>query len=112
VYLKPIRPTLLKGELPPIDFHEVMALIAPRAYLDVSGLNDGNKLTQRQRILMNMKLMDVWDLEKAPENFAFFAHGSGHSVKYESRQLIYGWLDTHLKPKEATETQLVTEGRR
>jgi dienelactone hydrolase len=109
VYLKPIRPTLLKGELPPIDFHEVMALIAPRAYLDVSGLNDGNKLTQRQRILMNMKLMDVWDLEKAPENFAFFAHGSGHSVKHESRQLIYGWLDTHLKPKEATETRLVTE---
>lgn len=109
VYFKPIRPTLLKGELPPIDFHEIMALIAPRAFLDVSGLNDGSKLTQRQRILMNMKLMDVWELEKTPENFAFFAHGRGHSVKHESRQLIYGWMDTHLKPKEATETTLVSE---
>lgn len=109
VYLKPIRPTLLKGELPPIDFHEIMALIAPRAFLDVSGMNDGNKDTQRQRILMNMKLMDVWELEKTPENFAFFAHGRGHSVKHESRQLIYGWMDSHLKPKEATETRLVTE---
>lgn len=33
------------GGLPDIDFHEIMFLIAPRAFLDVSGLNDGEKLT-------------------------------------------------------------------
>lgn len=93
--------------MPPIDFHEIIALIAPRAFLDVSGLNDGNPLTQRQRILMNLKIMDVYELEGAPENFAFFAHGRGHSVAHESRQLIYGWMDTHLKPAAATATQLV-----
>lgn len=109
VYIKHIRPTLLQGELPPIDYHEVMALIAPRAYLDVSGLNDGIKLTQRQRILMNLKLMDVWELEKAPQNFAFFAHGRGHTVAHESRELIYGWMDSHLKPADATATKLVSE---
>ena len=109
VYIKHIRPTLLRGKLPPIDYHEIMALIAPRAYLDVSGLNDGLKLTQRQRIVMNMKLMEVWELEKAPENFAFYAHGRGHSVKHESRELIYGWMDTHLKPAEFTATKLVSE---
>ncbi|MFG0331881.1 MAG: dienelactone hydrolase family protein [Maioricimonas sp. JB049] len=107
VYFKPIRPGLLQGELPPIDFHEIIALIAPRAFLDVSGLNDGNPLTQRQRILMNLKLMDVFELEGAPENFAFFAHGRGHSVAHESRQLIYGWMDTHLKPASATATKRV-----
>ena len=107
IYLKPLRPGLLRGELPDIDFHEIMALIAPRAFLDVSGLNDGKKLTQRQRILMNLKLMDVWELEKAPQNFAFFAHGRGHSIKHESRELIYAWMDTHLKPGEATETKRV-----
>ena len=84
-----------------------MALIAPRAFLDISGLNDGQKLTQRQRMLMNLKLMDVWELEKAPQNFAFFAHGQGHSIKHESRELIYAWMDTHLKPGEATETKRV-----
>ena len=109
VYFKPLRPALLRGELPPIDFHEIIALISPRAFLDVSGLNDGRKLTQRQRILMNLKLMEVWELNQKPENFAFFAHGRGHSVEHESRELIYAWMDTHLKPASATETKLVQD---
>jgi dienelactone hydrolase len=107
VYIKHIRPGLLEGNLPPIDFHEIMALVAPRAFLDLFGLNDGNPLTQRQRVLMLMRVMDVYTLEKAPQNFAFYVHGRGHSVAHESRQLIYGWMDTHLKPASATQTRLV-----
>ena len=107
VYLKHLRPGLLEGKLPTIDFHEIMALIAPRAFLDLSGLNDGHPLTQRQRVLMLTKLMDVYELEGAPGNFAFYVHGRGHSVKHESRMLMYAWMDTHLKPPEATATHLV-----
>ncbi|MBN2578850.1 MAG: acetylxylan esterase [Pirellulales bacterium] len=109
VYFKHIRPELLAGKLPPIDMHEIMALIAPRAFLDLSALNDGNPLTQRQRVLMLMKVMDVYELEKAPQNFAFFVHGRGHSVPNESRALIYGWLDTHLKPYNTIKTRLVAQ---
>jgi pimeloyl-ACP methyl ester carboxylesterase len=109
VYLKPIRPGLLKGELPPIDFHEIIALIAPRAYLDVTALNDGNPLSQRQRVLMLMKVADVYQLLGKPEQFAFFVHGRGHAVPHESRELIYGFLDAHLKPRAATQTHLVAE---
>jgi hypothetical protein len=109
VYLKHIRPGLLKGELPPIDFHEVIALIAPRAYLDVSALNDGNPLTQRQRVLMLMKVADVYELLGRPEQFAFFVHGRGHALQHESRELIYGFMDAHLKPPEATRPRLVAE---
>jgi pimeloyl-ACP methyl ester carboxylesterase len=109
VYFKHIRPGLLKGKLPPIDFHEIIALIAPRAFLDLSGLNDGIPLTQRQRVLMLTRIMDVYEFEKAPQNFAFYVHGRGHSVKHESRQLLYAWMDTHLKPPEATVTRLVAE---
>ena len=109
VYFKPIREGLLKGELPPIDFHEIISLIAPRAFLDLSGLNDGNPGTQRQRVLMLMKIMDVYELEKAPQNFSFYVHGRGHSVAHESRSLMYGFMDAHLKPAEATKTKLVTE---
>lgn len=109
VYFKHLRPGLLRGELPPIDFHEIMALIAPRAFLDVSALNDGNGLTQRQRALMLMRVMDVYELQGSPANFAFFIHGRGHSVANESRSLIYAWMDTHLKPPEATATRLVEE---
>jgi hypothetical protein len=109
VYFKPIREGLLKGEMPPIDFHEIIALVAPRAFLDLSALNDGHGPTQRQRVLMLMKIMDVYELEGAPENFAFYVHGRGHSVAHESRQLIYGWMDTHLKGPEATKTRRVTD---
>ncbi len=109
VYFKHIRPHLLRGEMPPIDFHEIISLIAPRAYLDVSALNDGNALVQRQRVLMLMKVADVYDLVGAAENFAFFVHGRGHSVPHESRELIYGFLDAHLKPAEATRTSLISE---
>ena len=107
VYLKPIREGLLNKEMPPIDFHEIMALIAPRAFLDLSGMNDGHAPTQRQRVLMLMKVMDVYELESSPQNFGFYVHGRGHSVAHESRELIYGFMDSHLKPPAATRTQRV-----
>ena len=117
IYFKHIRPGLLRGELPPIDMHEIMALVAPRPFLDLSALNDyiaGEEpklaqLTYRQRVLMLMKVMDVYELEEAPQNFAFFSHGQGHSVPHEARRLIYGWLDKHLKGEEATRTALVRD---
>ncbi len=109
VYYKHLRPTLLRGELPDIDIHEIISLIAPRAYLDISALNDGLPLVQRQRALMLMKIADVYDILGAPENFAFFIHGRGHSVPHESRELIYGFLDAHLKPAEVTATHLLNE---
>lgn len=109
VYFKHLRPGLLAGELPPIDMHEIIALIAPRAYLDISGFNDGDPLTQRQRALMLLKVADVYELTGRPENFAFFIHGRGHSVAHESRGLIYGFLDSHLKPAEATRTHLLPD---
>ncbi|MBN1346302.1 MAG: dienelactone hydrolase family protein [Phycisphaerae bacterium] len=109
VYLKHIRPGLLRGELPPIDVHEIIALIAPRAFLELSGLNDGDPAKQRQRVLMNMKIMEVYEMEKAPQNFAFYVHGQGHSINYESRALIYAWMDKHLKPPAATQARRVGE---
>ena len=108
-YFKHLRTGLDNGQLPPIDFHEIMALIAPRAFLDISGMNDGQPGVQRQRALMLMKVMDVYELNKAPQNFGFYIHGRGHTVAHESRELIYGWMDTHLLPPEATATRLVKE---
>lgn len=108
VYFKHLRPALLRGEPLPIDFHEIMALVAPRPLLDVSALNDGDSLTQRQRVLMLMKVMDVYELLGVPRNFAFFVHGHGHAVPHESRELIYGWLDSHLRP-ETIKPRLVAE---
>ena len=54
-----------------------------------------------------MKVMEVYEVNEAAENFGFYVHGRGHLVAHESRQLIYGWMDTHLKPAEAIRTQRV-----
>lgn len=96
VYFKHIRPGLLEGKLPPIDFHEIMALIAPRALLDISAINDGVEATQRQRVLMNIEVMKAFELENASDRFAFFVHGKKHSVPEESRELIASWLKSQL----------------
>ena len=64
IYLKPIRPDLLAGKLPPIDAHEIIALIAPRAFLNVIGLNDGDPLGQRQQVLAMLKVADVYALAR------------------------------------------------
>jgi len=109
VYFKHLRPGLLNNELPPIDFHHMVALAAPRAMLQVDALNDGMLATQRQRVLMMLATADLYELIGTPENYAFFIHGRKHSVHHESRELIYGWMDSHLKPAEATATRLVAE---
>ena len=105
VYFKHIRPQLLEGQLPPIDFHEIMALSAPRAFLDVSALNDGPRLTQKQRVLMLLKVADVYELLGVPQNFEFFVHQRGHSMPVETRELMGAFFDAHLKPKAATEAR-------
>jgi len=109
VYFKHLRPGLLNNELPPIDFHHMVALAAPRPMLQIVGLNDGNPGTQRQRVLMMLSIAELYDIADAPENYAFFTHGRGHSVPHETRQLMYGWMDNYLKPPEATATTLVAE---
>ena len=101
VYFRPIRAGLLERRMPAIDFHEIMALVAPRAFLDVSALDDGHRATQRQRVLMLMEVAEIWHVLNADDEFAFFVHGRGHSVPAETRALIYTWLDERLKPRSA-----------
>jgi|694.fasta_scaffold06540_15 pimeloyl-ACP methyl ester carboxylesterase len=96
VYFKHIRPGLLEGKLPPIDFHEIMALISPRALLDISAVNDGVEATQRQRVIMNLEVMKAFQFENAAERFAFFVNGKQHSVPDESRELMASWLRSQL----------------
>jgi len=101
VYFKHIRPGLLEGRLPPIDFHEIMALISPRALLDISAVNDGVEATQRQRVVMNLEVMKAFQLENAADRFAFFVHGKQHSVPDESRELIASWLRSQLNSADS-----------
>lgn len=98
IYFRHLRESLLRGEAPPLDMHEIIALIAPRAFLDLSAWNDPqvHVTTQQQRALMLLKLGELYGLLEIPEKFAFFIHGKGHSVPPESQALIAAFLKSHL----------------
>ena len=98
VYFRHLRESMLRGEAPPLDIHQIIALIAPRAYLDLFAWNDeqGHTPSQRQRTLMMLKLTELYDLLGASPNIGFFIHGRGHSIPAESRALIYEFLQVHL----------------
>ncbi|NLF07344.1 MAG: alpha/beta fold hydrolase [Pirellulaceae bacterium] len=103
-YFDNLRPALEKGELPPIDMHEIIALIAPRAFLDCLSVNDiygGSPASHRQRVLMDLLLADLWQLHGSPENFAFYVRGQKHSCQHDTRELIYAWIDKHLETPHA-----------
>ena len=98
VYFRHLRESLVRGEAPPMDMHEIIALIAPRAYLDVFAWNDpqGHTPTQKQRVLLMLKHTELYDLLGESQNFGFFLHGRGHTIPAESRALIYEFLEVHL----------------
>lgn len=98
-YFPNLKPLIDQGKLPPIDIHEIAALIAPRPYLDIISLNDiygPDKEGHKERVLMDLRLADVWELEKAAENFAFYVRSQGHSCQHDNDELMYAWLDKHL----------------
>lgn len=103
-YFRNLRSQFEKGFLPPIDTHEIIALIAPRPYIDLIALNDqygGSPATHQQRVLMDLRLADVWKLTGAPENFSFYVRGETHQFNYTSRELIYAWIERFLKMPRA-----------
>ncbi len=104
-YYQNLRPTLQAGRLPPIDMHEIIALIAPRAFLDCLSVNDvygGSPASHRQRVMMDLRLTDLWNLLGTPENFAFYVRGQKHSCQHDVRELIYAWIDKQLDVPCAT----------
>lgn len=113
-YFKNLRKQLEQGHLPPIDVHEVIALIAPRPFLDLIALNDqygGSPASHRQRVLMDLRLADVWELNGAPENFSFYVRGETHQFGYHSRELVYAWIDRHLETPRAAAPEVLQKQR-
>ncbi len=94
------REVFLRGELPPVDFHEITALIAPRAFLDISSLEDGNFPYVTQVYLRDafLRVSDVYALLDAAPHFAHLVHRAGHGLPFFARELAYAWLEQHLKP--------------
>ncbi len=110
--LKPLfKAQEVTGGLLPVDMHEYAALIAPRAFLNISGMMDHTYNNNQTLPEAGLQLNAVWELLGEPEKFAQFLMGAGHDVPDYSRLLALGWLGkwleaditpVHLAPAELT----------
>ncbi len=95
-YIPALRPIFMAGQEPPFDLHEFASLIAPRAFLNISGLSDesyGNNHTLGE---FGAQLFKVYRLLGNPEGFANFLFGGGHEIPNYSRALTVAWFDRWL----------------
>ncbi len=87
----------------PIDLHEYLALIAPRAVLNIVALNDWMYTLEEESISrpalegLAEAVTGVFGLLDAGENFKQVLHGRGHSFLQEQREIAYTFLDEKLK---------------
>ncbi len=73
--------------------HEVVALIAPRAWLLIGGNSaDGDKSWPYVA-----PVLPIYRLLGAPEHAGLFVHKKGHAVPPEAREIAFRWLDHYLK---------------
>ena len=96
VYFPALRPLFLAGEPAPFDFHEVLALIAPRAFLNITALNDECFAETDSLAEACVRVNKVYRMLEAEDNFAMHLHGCGHGFRRDVRELAYAWLDERL----------------
>ena len=97
IYFPQLRERLLAGEQIECDFHEQMALVAPRPILERFSLNDGDPLSQAHRVMLHLKLRELYRLTDAEDAHAFLVFGDGHSIPSLSMEAMLGWMDRWLK---------------
>ena len=100
-----LRPYCRTGKPFPIDMHEHLALIAPRAIMISSALNDCMYTPEEENIIrpafenMAENVAKIFSLLGAADNFKMSLHSHGHSFVKEQRERAYAFLDSQLKTK-------------
>ena len=97
IYFPQLREQFLAGETVQCDFHEMLALIAPRPLLDRFALNDGDPLSQKHRTLMHLEIHDLYRLLENESAHAFLTFGDGHFIPDISQEAALSWMDRWLK---------------
>ena len=102
--LPSVREYVEKHSRLPFEKHELTSLIAPRPLLLVSPANDGPCLRTDQVSTMAHRVFEVYRLLGKDSNWSRLVHGDGHDTTPYVRNIMYGWLDLHMKsgPKEQT----------
>lgn len=98
-----LRPFILAGKPLPIDVHELLALSAPRPFLNIIALNDvgfkveDEPLTRAAWENLRANVRKIYALHGAEEKFENLMHLDGHDFHDPMREQAYAFLDRHLK---------------
>jgi hypothetical protein len=86
----------MKPDKMPFDFTEVVAALAPRAFLASAPLHDNNfEVTGVKDCLA--AAAPVYELLGAKEKLAAVYPDCGHDFPADARQVAYAWFDRWLK---------------
>jgi dienelactone hydrolase len=97
------RPFCAAGKPFPIDDHELLALAAPRAILNISALNDSGFKPEDESFTrpawenLGANVKKIYALFGAADRFQLRLHLDGHDFHDPVRELAYAFLDSHLQ---------------
>lgn len=81
----------------PWDYHELIALCAPRALLVLEAFNDQYGPNVWPDMACFYQASEVYKLLECPECLTMVTHGEGHNTPLDIRKFAYNWLDRFLK---------------
>jgi dienelactone hydrolase len=97
-YIPRLRPVFLAGQPSPVDFHELVALIAPRPFLNLTALNDECFASTDAVAELTIRVNRVYRVLGHEEAFSCYLHGNRHSFPVEARALAFAWMERWLMP--------------
>lgn len=98
VHFPKLRGYWQKGQRAPVDFHEIMALVAPRPFLNISAVgNDVCFPIFEPFAELYCQVESVYKLLGAEGKFGTYFHSCGHSFQNTPRALAYAFLQEHLQ---------------
>ncbi|MCK5803302.1 MAG: prolyl oligopeptidase family serine peptidase [Lentisphaeria bacterium] len=96
-HFQKLRPYFESGQAPPLDMHEILASIAPRALLNISAVgNDVCFPVFEPFAEIYYQVERVYKALQAEGKFACHFHSAGHSFNAPPRALAYCWLEMQL----------------
>ena len=83
----------LKPQIPMLEHHQVLALVAPRPFLILGGDSaDGDASWP-----FTQAVLPVYELLGAGDRVGLFNHHGKHNFPKEGRRIAYQWLDHWLR---------------
>ncbi|MFO7946950.1 MAG: alpha/beta fold hydrolase [Armatimonadota bacterium] len=96
-----LRQYFAADEPPPVDMPEIMAAIAPRAFLNLSAVgNDVCFPIFEPFAEIYMQVERVYKALDTEGQFSCYFHSEGHSFPDQARALAYTWLQDKLEMQE------------